>query len=292
MIDSTFCEISIKRQCELLGISRSCYYYRPATESPYNLLLMRLIDEVYTKFPCYGVPRITAWLNEKKHIVNHKRVERLMHKMGIQGICPKRNLSKSSPEHKKYPYLLKGVEINHPNQVWCSDITYIRLTKGFVYLVAIMDWYSRFVLSWQISNTLDIHFCIEALEKAFQYGKPEIFNTDQGVQFTSNCFTSRLKKEGIQISMAGRGRAFDNIFIERLWRSVKYEEVYLNDYQTVYDVITGLRRYFQPYNYERLHQSLNYKPPAKIYFNCNNNGLVPSGQLGGAAPQTPWDLSH
>lgn len=189
-----------------------------------------------------------------------------MHKMGIQGIYPKRNLSKASCEHKKYPYLLRGFKIDHPNQVWCSDITYIRLANGFVYLVAVMDWYSRFVLSWEISNTLDTYFCMEALEKALQQGKPEIFNTDQGPQFTSKLFTSRLEDEQIQISMAGKGRAFDNIFIERLWRTVKYDEVYLKDYQTVYDAVTGIGNYFPVYNYERLHQSLDYKPPAEIHF--------------------------
>jgi putative transposase len=257
--------LSILRQCELLGLSRSSYYYQPATESLFNLMLMRLIDEQYTRFPFYGSPRMTAWLCREGYSVNHKRIERLMRKMGIQGVCPRRNLRRDRDEYKKYPYLLGGLKVDHPNQVWCSDITYIRLLKGFVYLVAVMDWYSRFVLSWEISNTLDTHFCMEALERAFLSGRPEIFNTDQGVQFTSSLFTSRLQAENVRISMDGRGRAFDNIFIERLWRSVKYEEVYLKDYETVMDAVTGIGSYLDLYNYERLHQSLDYHTPEEIY---------------------------
>ena len=258
-------EISICRQCELLGIARSSYYYEPAKESDYNLQLMRLIDEEYTKHPFYGVPRMTDWLNNQGYQVNHKRIERLMKKMGLQGICPKRNTSKSVQEHKKYPYLLRGLEIDHPNHVWCSDITYIRLTKGFLYLVAIMDWYSRYVLSWEISNTLDTSFCLEALEKALTQRKPEIFNTDQGSQFTSDLFTSRLEKDLIKISMDRRGRVFDNIFIERLWRTVKYEEVYLKEYETVHDVVTGIGDYFNFYNNERLHTRLSKRTPTDVY---------------------------
>lgn len=227
---------------------------------------MRLIDQLYTKCPFYGILRMTAWLQRQGHSVNHKRIRRLMRKMGIQGICPKRNLSKAPGNHEKYPYLLGGLKIDHPNQVWCSDITYIRLVNGFVYLVAIMDWFSRFVLSWAISNTLDTSFCMEALDRALQQGKPDIFNTDQGAQFTSNPFTCRLESEKIKISMDGRGRAFDNIFIERLWRSVKYEEVYLNDYEMVHDAITGIERYFKFYNDERPHQSLSYQTPAEVHF--------------------------
>lgn len=257
--------MSIMRQCELLGISRSGYYYEPARESTLNLRLMHLIDEQYTRFPFYGSPRMTAWLCREGYEVNHKRIERLMRKMGIQGVCPKKNLSKGCEQHRKYPYLLAGVTVDHPNQVWCSDITYIRLVKGFVYLVAVMDWYSRFVLSWEISNTLDTHFCTEALERALSRGKPEIFNTDQGSQFTSDSYTSRLLEKKIRISMDGRGRAFDNIFIERLWRSVKYDEVYLRDYQTVMDAVSGIGSYFDLYNYERLHQALNYRTPAEVY---------------------------
>ena len=265
LIEKNNSEISICRQCELLGIARSSYYYEPVKESDYNLQLMRLIDEEYTKHPFYGVPRMTDWLNNQGYQVNHKRIERLMKKMGLQGICPKRNTSKSVQEHKKYPYLLRGLEVDHPNHVWCSDITYIRLTKGFLYLVAIMDWYSRYVLSWEISNTLDTSFCLEALEKALYQRKPEIFNTDQGSQFTSDLFTSRLEKDLIKISMDGRGRVFDNIFIERLWRTVKYEEVYLKEYETVHDVVTGIGDYFNFYNNERPHKSLSKRTPADVY---------------------------
>jgi putative transposase len=257
--------LSIVRQCDLLAVSRSGYYYEPAMESSFNLMLMGLMDEQYTRCPFYGVPRMTAWLCRQGYLVNHKRIERLMRKMGIQGICPKPNLSKGGDESRKYPYLLGGLKVDHPNQVWCSDITYIRLLKGFVYLVAFMDWYSRFVLSWEISNTLDTHFCMEALERALLRGMPEIMNTDQGVQYTSSSFTSRLLSENILISMDGRGRAFDNIFIERLWRSVKYEEVYLKGYETVMDAVTGIDSYLNFYNHERLHQSLNYHTPAEIH---------------------------
>lgn len=226
---------------------------------------MRLIDEQYTKTPFYGVPKITGWLRNQGYRVNRKRIARLMSKMGISAIYPKRNLSKASAEHKKYPYLLREVEINRVNQVWSTDITYIRLRKGFIYLVAIIDWHTRYVLSWEISNTLDTHFCITALEQALKKGKPEIFNTDQGVQFTSHIFTSRLENEGIKISMDGKGRAIDNIFIERLWRSLKYERVYLNDYETVYEAIGDIDDYFKFYNHERPHQSLGYKTPAAAY---------------------------
>lgn len=216
---------------------------------------------------------MTKWLREQGHIVNHKRVERLMAKMGIKGIQPKRNLSKPSKEHKKYPYLLRNVEITHPNHVWSTDITYIRLRQGYLYLVAIIDWYTRYVLSWEISNTLDTEFCISALEKALTKGKPEIFNTDQGSQFTSLAFTSALEDRNIQISMDGKGRAIDNIFIERLWRSVKYEEVYLKDYETVLDAIRGLNSYFEFYNNERYHQSLNYLTPASVYYKEAQTGI-------------------
>jgi len=247
-------------------MARSSYYYEPAKESEYNLLLMRLLDEEYTRHPFYGAPRLTDWLCRQGHHVNHKRVERLMRKMGIEGICPRRNLSKSTEEHVKYPYLLRGLKIEYPNHVWCSDITYIRLPMGFLYLVAVMDWYSRYVLSWAISNTLDTTFCIEALNKALAQGKPEIFNTDQGSQFTSKMFTSRLERDVIAISMDGRGRVFDNIFIERLWRSLKYEEVYLKEYETGYDAVACIGNYLKFYNHERHHQSLNYMTPASVYF--------------------------
>ncbi|KXK30054.1 MAG: transposase, partial [Candidatus Brocadia sinica] len=261
-------EISVSRQCELLGISRSVFYYKAIGESAYNLQLMNLIDEYYTGYPFYGVRRLTAWLRKEGHEVNPKRVKRLMRKMGLYAIYPKPWLSKGGEGHKKYPYLLRGLSIEYPDHVWCADITYIRLNQGYVYLMAIMDWYSRYVLSWETSITLDVGFCLEALDRAIRKGCPEIFNTDQGSQFTSNAFTGKLEGAGVKISMDGRGRVFDNIFIERLWRSIKYEEVYLKDYKTVREAVDGLRRYFDFYNNERLHQSLEYRAPATLY--CSN----------------------
>ena len=226
---------------------------------------MRLIDEQYTRTPFYGIPRMTAWLQRGGYLVNHKRVARLMRLMGLEALYPKPRLSQSAVGHRIYPYLLHDVVVARPNQVWSTDITYIRLLQGFVYLVAIMDWYSRYVVSWEISNTLDVSFCLAALERALACAQPEIFNSDQGAQFTSHVFTARLAEAGIRISMDGRGRVFDNIFIERLWRTVKYEHVYLNDYEGVPDVVQGLRDYWRFYNQERLHQALNYQTPAVIY---------------------------
>lgn len=224
-------KISVSRQCELLGISRSGLYYKATGESEYNLQLMRLIDEYYTRYPFYGARKLTKWLRNEGHEVNGKRVRRLMREMGLYAIYPKPRLSKGGEGHKKYPYLLKGLIIGYPNQVWSADITYIRLNQGSMYLMAIMDWYSRYVVSWSTSITLDVGFCLEALDRALGKGRPEIFNTDQGSQFTSNVFTERLDCAEVRISMDGKGRVFDNIFIERLWRSVKYEEVYLKDYR-------------------------------------------------------------
>ena len=260
-------QMTIQRQCELLGLVRSRWYYQPKPESPEDLHLMNLLDEQYTKTPFYGVLRMTEWLKrEHQARVNPKRVRRLLRKMGLMAIYPKRNLSKPAPGHKIYPYLLRDLMITRPNQVWSTDITYIRLTGGFVYLVAIIDWHSRYVVSWSVSVTLDSRFCLEALDQAIRlYGKPDIFNSDQGCQFTSTEFTDRLKAGGIQISMDGRGRALDNVFVERLWRSVKYEEVYLHDYQTVPEAILGLRKYFGFYNTERPHQSLDYRTPQEVY---------------------------
>jgi putative transposase len=226
---------------------------------------MRLLDEQYTRAPFYGSPRMTAWLRSQGQAINHKRVERLMRIMGIEALYPKPRLSQSCPSSRVYPYLLRGVEIKRVNQVWSTDITYLRLRQGFLYLVAILDWFSRYVLSWRVSNSLDTSFCLEALDEALSRGRPEIFNSDQGSQFTSREFTGRLEAVGIQISMDGRGRAFDNIFIERLWRTVKYEEVYLNDYEGVADAVRELGRYWGFYNDERLHQSLAYKTPASVY---------------------------
>jgi len=227
---------------------------------------MGMIDEEYTAHPFYGILRMTAYLREQGYQVNHKRVGRLMGLMGIRAIYPKPRLSKGVDNCEKYPYLLRGVVIQRPNQVWGTDITYIKLRQGFIYLVAVMDWFSRYVLSWEISNSLDSFFCMSALEKALAKGTPEIFNSDQGVQFTSKVFTGRLKEGGIRISQDGRGRFWDNIFIERLWRSVKYEEVYLKDYANVPEAISELSKYFSHYNTQRPHQALGYRTPEKVFF--------------------------
>jgi len=227
---------------------------------------MRLIDEQYLRVPIYGVPRMTAHLCQATQCaVNPKRVRRLMRLMGLQAIYPKPRTTLGSPKQAVFQYLLRGVEIVRPNQAWSTDITYVPMRQGFMYLVAILDWYSRYVLAWEMSNTLEGAFCLVALERALQIGKPEIFNSDQGVQFTAQAFTTRLQAEGIRISMDGRGRAFDNIFVERLWRTVKYEDLYLNDYATVAELLVGLTRYWQFYNHERLTQSLGYRPPAAVY---------------------------
>jgi putative transposase len=268
--------LSVRRQCELLDLNRSTYYYVPATESPLNLTLMRLIDEQYMRTPFYGWPRMTVYLQNQGYTINHKRIQRLMHKMDIQAIYPKPSLSKANPEHKVYPYLLRELTITHPNQVWSTDITYIPMRNGFMYLVAIIDWYSRYVLAWQLSNTLDSPFCVEVLHQALQRGKPDIFNTDQGVQFTASAFITVLEKAGIRISMDGKGRALDNIFIERLWRSVKYEDIYLKDYVTIPALFLGLDQYFTFYNQERPHQSLDYQTPTEVYF--ANTAAVPNRQ--------------
>src|SRR5262245_6549335 len=259
--------ISITRQCELTGLSRSSLYYQPIGESEENLNLMRLIDEQSTRTRFYGIRKMTEWLKRNGHAVNHKRVRRLMQMMGLEAIYPKRHLSQPAPGHRIYPYLLRGINVTRADQVWSTDITYIRLKHGFVFLVAILDWFSRYVLSWEVSSTLHAEFCVSALEWALRAGQPEIFNSDQGAQFTSAEFTGRLESRGILISMDGRGRALDNIFIERLWRSVKYEEVYIRDYESVEVAIHGLNRYFEFYNRERLHQSLGYKTPESVYRN-------------------------
>jgi putative transposase len=249
-----------------VGLNRSTFYYTPAQESDFNLHLMRLIDEQYTKTPFYGWPRMTAYLRREGYVVNHKRVQRLMRKMDLQAIYPKRRTSVAAAGHKIYPYLLRNLAITRPNQVWSADITYIPMLHGFMYLVAIMDWYSRYVVAWQLSNTLDGRFCLDALEQSLVQGPPEIFNTDQGAQFTALAFTSRLEGAEIRVSMDGRGRALDNVFIERLWRSVKYENVYLHEYATVPELVKGLGQYFEFYNYERPHQSLSYQVPAEVHF--------------------------
>ena len=245
--------ISVSRQCELLRLNRSSYYYKSERDDSYNEYLMRLIDEQYTRTPFFGVPKMLAWLERQGHWVNIKRVRRLMRLMRLYAIYPKPRLSKSNDEHKKYPYLLKGVTVDHPDQAWASDITYIRLLHGFVYLVVIMDWFSRYVLSWELSITLDRDFCIDALKRSLLISKPEIFNSDQGPQYTSEDFINVLKNEDIRISMDGRGRLYDNIFVERLWRTVKYEEVYLHDYLSVPEARERLAPYFNFYNTERPH---------------------------------------
>lgn len=258
--------ISLRRQCELLGVNRSSLYYQPLGESEENLRLMRLIDEQYTRAPFFGSRRMTAWLREEKELsVNRKRVSRLMEVMGLDAVYPRPKLSQPGEGHRIYPYLLRDVNVERVNQVWSTDITYIRMAQGFCYLVAVMDWHSRFVLSWALSLTMELDFCMEALSQALRRARPEIFNSDQGSQFTSEKFTGELKTRGVTISMDGRGRCFDNIFIERLWRSLKYEEVYLKDYQMVKEARLGIERWFQFYNYERPHQSLAYRTPAAIY---------------------------
>lgn len=266
MIEPEHKMITVARQCELLRLPRSSYYYVSGKDDCYNQILMNLIDEQYTKMPFYGVAKMTAWLCRQGHCVNPKRIRRLMRRMGLEAIYPKPNLSKANPEHKKYPYLLRNMTIDHPNQVWAADITYIRMQQGFIYLVAVMDWHSRYVLSWEISISMEAGFCIDAMKRALQLSQPEIMNTDQGVQFTSAAFIGILEGKNIRISMDGRGRAFDNIFIERLWRSVKYEEVYLHQYTTVSDAQRHLERYFRLYNTERLHESLGYRTPHEVYF--------------------------
>jgi putative transposase len=269
MIEMNHPTLSIRRQCQLIGLNRASYYYIPASESPLNLRLMRLIDEEYTDSPFYGYRKITNLLQRRGYEVNHKRVARLMRLMGLRAVYPGPRTSVPAQAHKIYPYLLRGVQIVHPNQVWSADITYIRLTGGFMYLVAIIDWYSRFVLAWRLSNTLDGAFCLEALDEALHlYGRPGIFNTDQGSQFTAHDFTGRLETAHVRVSMDGRGRAFDNIFIERLWRTVKYEDIYLKEYDTVPMLETGLTNYFHKYDYLRPHQNLNYLTPAEVYFSC------------------------
>jgi putative transposase len=266
MIDRAHPTLSVSRQCELLNVSRASVYRRPAPVSAEDLHLMRLIDQQYLARPFYGSRRMAAWLATQGHRVNRKRVQRLMRLMGLVALHPRPNTSKAAPEHPKYPYLLGGLTIDRVNQVWCSDITYIPMAKGFLYLVVIMDWHSRAVLSWRLSNTLHADFCVEALEEALaRFGTPEIFNTDQGSQYTSDDFISVLKKGGIKISMDGKGRCMDNIFVERLWRSLKYEEVYLHAYATVAEARAGLGNWLRFYNEARLHQSHGYRTPRQVY---------------------------
>jgi putative transposase len=265
LVEIGHANLSVRRQCELLGLNRSSLYHAPAMESAENLRLMRLLDELYLVWPFYGSRRLTAWLVQHGESVNRKRVQRLLRLMGLEAIYPKPRLSVPERGHRIYPYLLRGVRIERPDQVWSTDITYVPLRSGFMYLAATMDWYSRLVLSWRLSNTLDGTFCLEMLDEALRRGRPEVFNTDQGVQFTAEAFTSRLRSAGVAVSMDGRGRCLDNVFVERLWRSVKYESIYLRGYESVAELAQGLAEYFEFFNHARLHQALAYRTPAAVY---------------------------
>ena len=258
--------LSLRRQCELLSVSRSGLYYEQVPPDAEELKLMRLIDELHLKHPFFGSRMMTQTLKRQKHLVNRKRVQRLMRLMGLESMAPQPSTSGPTPEHPVYPYLLRGLRIDRINQVWAADITYIPLARGFAYLVAVIDWYSRRVLAWRLSNTMETSFCIEALQEALaRFGSPEIFNTDQGAQFTAESFTSALRARGIKISMDGKGRFVDNIFVERLWRSLKYEAVYLNPYDSVADAREGIGRYLAFFNDERPHQALGYQTPSSFY---------------------------
>jgi putative transposase len=256
----------------LLGLCRSSLYYEPAPESAENLRLMRLIDEEYTAHPFLGSRRLTKWLIEQGEAVNRKRLQRLMRVMGLEAIYPKPKLSMAGRGHRIYPYLLRGVRVERPDQVWSTDITYVPLAQGFMYLAAIIDWFSRYVIAWRLSNTLDGSFCLDMLEEALSRGQPEVFNTDQGVQFTAGAWTGRLESAGVAVSMDGRGRCLDNVFVERLWRTVKYEDIYLWRYEGVPQLQQGLGRYFPYYNDERLHQALEYRTPAAVYWQGRSRG--------------------
>ncbi len=257
--------MTILRQCELLGLVRSSFYYEPAVTAAENLALMKQIDKQYTDCPFYGSRRMTAWLQTQGQAVNRKRVQRLMRVMGLEAIYPKPKLSVAGQGHKIFPYLLRNVKIERVDQVWSTDITYIPMLSGFMYLAAVIDWFSRYVIAWRLSNTLDGAFCLELLDEALEQGRPEVFNTDQGSQFTAEAFTARLLSTGVAVSMDGKGRCLDNVWVERLWRTVKYEDIYLHCYETVPALSQGLGRYFPFYNDKRLHQSLDYQTPAAIY---------------------------
>ena len=280
MIDRDHDQLSLVRQCALLDVSRASVYYRPAPPRAEDLELMALMDRQYLKTPFYGSRRIRVWLRRQGYLVSRKKVRRLMRLMGLEAIYRRPNTSQPAPGHRVYPYLLKGVEVNRVNQVWATDITYIPMARGFLYLVAIMDWHSRYVLAWKLSNTLENDFCVAALEEALSKGRPEIFNTDQGSQFTSEAFTDLLLKQGIQVSMDGKGRYQDNIVVERLWRSIKYEEVYLKAYQTVAEARVGINAYLEFYNQQRPHQALGYRTPAEVYQVDQEGWEVPTQEAG------------
>lgn len=266
MVDPSYKELSVCRQCELIGLPRSTWYYQAASESPENLALMRRIDELYLAHPEFGSRMMVAWLERQKVYVNRKRMRRLMRLMGLQAIYPRPRTSLPDAEHRIYPYLLRNRVVARPNEVWAADITYIPLRSGFMYLVVVLDWHSRYVLAWELSNTLDAAFCVSALATALAHNQPEIFNTDQGAQFTSRTFTEVLEGAGVQISMDGRGRALDNVFVERLWRTVKYDNVYPRGYETAIDLAVGLTDFFEFYGHQRPHSSLGYRTPAEVYY--------------------------
>ena len=276
--------LSLSRQCELLRLSRAALYYQAVRTGAYELELMALIDRQYLQTPFYGSRRMAAWLQAQGHAVNRKRVQRLMLRMGLAAIYQRPRTSKPAPEHRIYPYLLRGLKIERVSQVWAADITYIPMARGFLYLVAVMDWVSRYVLAWRLSNLLDTSFCIEVLEDALSQGRPEIFNTDQGSQFTDDDFTGVLRAHGVAISMDGRGRFADNIFVERLWRSLKYEEVYLKAYEKVAEARQGITAYFEFYNYQRLHQALAYRTPRQGFDEAAPLASSARGKNAGARP--------
>lgn len=275
LIDPAHARLSVSQQCSLLGLARSTYYYQSVGESTQNLALMERIDKLFTDRPELGVERMCQELTSPEQPVNVKRVRRLMRLMGLEAVGPKPNLSKPQPGHTIYPYLLRGMAIDRPNQVWSTDITYVPMANGFLYLCAIIDWFSRFILSWRLSNTLLADFCVDALEESLsKWGKPEIFNTDQGSQFTSHDFLKPLIGNEIKISMDSKGRALDNIFIERFWRTIKHEHLYLRAYPDGRSLHQGLSAYFQFYNQERKHQSLGYQTPAEWYKGEKESGKV------------------
>jgi putative transposase len=292
MIDKTSTQLTIKQQCQLLNLNRSSYYYRRKTEAALNVTLMQLIDEQYIRTPFYGVLKMTAHLRNQGYIVNHKRIARLMRIMGIQGLHPSKHTKKGLGDSLKYPNLLRDCAVIQPDQVWVTDITYIRTARGFVYLTAIMDYFSRYVISWELSNTIDLDLCLSALDRALQQGHPEILHSDQGVQYTSPKFSEVLRDNAIQISMSGKGNVYDNILIERLWRSVKYEEIYIKESQSLKEVRQRLASYFVFYNYERMHNSLFNQTPAAVYFNNKSAAEIQSPNLLNGFGLRPPPLSN
>ncbi|NDG27473.1 MAG: IS3 family transposase [Proteobacteria bacterium] len=271
MIEASHTELSVVRQCQLLNVNRSTWYYQPVPISAEELAIMKRLDELYTAHPFLGARKLTYLLTQEGYGVNHKRVSRLMREMGLEAIYPKPKTSITAPENKIYPYLLRNVSIVTPDQVWATDITYIRMHQGFIYLSAILDWFSRYIIAWGISISMDLEFCLDVLGQALALGTPNVFNTDQGSQYTSPQHTGMLETAGIEVSMDGRGRYLDNIFTERLWRTIKYEEVYLKDYESIQEARSSLKAYIQFYNLERPHQALGYQTPYQVY--QNRSGL-------------------